>query len=221
MIQTITNEDTLKILEELANIIEDKKEYLTQLDSVIGDGDHGINLCRGFTEVRNKLRDLEGRDIGTILKTVGSVLVSSVGGAVGPLYGVAFIRAGDVAMGKYQVDLKDLVRLFSAAEEGIISIGGAKVGEKTVLDALHPAVEALREASEKNLTLIDSLEKSVNAGEEGMKSTTEMLAKKGRSIYLGERARGHQDVGASSCYLILRSALETLKKLHQSTEQPK
>jgi len=216
MIQVISREDVLKILEGIANTIEENLDCLTRLDSAIGDGDHGINLKRGFIEVRRKLNELKGENVGTVLKSVGSTLVSSVGGAVGPLYGIAFIKAGETVEGKHEVNLKDLVEMFEAAKQGIVGIGKAKLGEKTMLDAIYPAVEALKKAANKSFTLIEAFEKSVNAAEEGMKSTIHMVAKRGRSMYLGERSRGIQDVGATSCYLILRSALETLKKLRSS-----
>jgi len=211
MTQTIKVECVLKILGGMSDTIKENRDYLTMLDSAIGDGDHGINLDKGLSEVRSKLDELRNKDIGTILKTVGSTLISSVGGAVGPLYGIAFMKAGEVAEGKYEVDLHDLVKMFEAAEEGIVNIGEAKLGEKTMLDALHPSVEALKEATNKNCTLIEALEKSVNAAEKGMKHTKQIIAKRGRSMYIGERSRGHQDVGATSYYLILKSTLEALK----------
>jgi len=210
--QLIRREDVIKVLEDIASTIEKNKDYLTELDSAIGDGDHGINLNRGFTEVRRKLDELkENEDIGAILKIVGSTLISSVGGSVGFLYGTAFTRAGKAVENKRQIDIKDLAKLFDAAEKGIMDVGGARLGDKTMLDAIHPAVETLKEAANKNLTLIKALEKSVKAAEHGVKRTVEMTAKKGRSMYLGERSRGHQDVGATSFYLIIRSSLETLK----------
>lgn len=210
MTRTINAEETLKIIENIAKAIEENKEYLTRLDSEIGDGDHGINLSRGFTELQHKLSELKGKDIGTILKTVGSAIIDSVGGAVGPLYGIAFIRAGGVIEGKHEIDLNDLVKMFEAAEQGIIDVGNAKLGEKTMLDAVHPAVEALKEAANKNHTLVKALKQSVNAAERGMKNTIQMVAKRGRSMYLGERTLGHQDVGATSCYLMLKSVLDTV-----------
>jgi len=214
--QVIRREDVIKVLEDIASTIEKNKDYLTELDSAIGDGDHGINLNRGFTEVRRKLDELkENEDIGAILKIVGSTLISSVGGSVGFLYGTAFTRAGKAVENKRQIDIKDLAKLFDAAEKGIMDVGGARLGDKTMLDAIHPAVEALKEAANKNLTLIEALEKSVKAAEHGVKRTVEMTAKKGRSMYLGERSRGHQDVGATSFYLIIRSSLETLKGKYQ------
>lgn len=215
MIGTIDTDEMLKVIENIAKTVEENKDYLTRLDSEIGDGDLSINLNRGFTEVRRKLAQLKGKDAGTILKTVGSTLIESVGGAVGPLYGVAFMKAGGVVEGKLEIDLSDLVRMFEVAEQGIVGIGSAKLGEKTMLDAVHPAVEALKEAASKNYTLLKAFEQSVKAAERGMKNTIQMVAKKGRSMYLGERARGHQDVGATSCYLMLKSVLDTLKMSRQ------
>jgi len=211
MTQTIKVEYVLRILAGMADTIKENKDYLTRLDSAIGDGDHGINLDKGFSEVRSKRDEFRNKDLGTILKNVGSILISSVGGAVGPLYGVAFMKAGEVAEGKYEVDLHDLVKMFEAAEEGIVNIGGARLGEKTMLDSLRPSVEALKEAANRNCTLVEALEESANAAEKGMKNTRQLIAKRGRSMYIGERSRGHQDVGATSYYLILKSTLEALK----------
>jgi len=209
---TITAKDTLLAIETIAKTIEENKDYLTRLDSAVGDGDHGINLSTGFRIVKRKLPDLEGRDIGSILETVGLTLIDSVGGAVGPLYGTAFVKAGTVVKGKREIDLNDLVKMFEAARQGVMTIGNAKVGEKTMLDAIHPAVEALKEKANKNSTLIEALVQSVKAAERGMESTKLMLAKRGRSMYLGDRSRGHQDVGATSSYLMLKSVLDTLEE---------
>ena len=215
MTQTIRAKDLLKIIENMAYAIEKNVDYLTRLDSEIGDGDHGINLNRSFKEIRQKLGGLKDGDFGMILKMVGSTLISSTGGAVGPLYGTAFMRGGEVVEGKREIDLNDLVEIFDAAERGIQSIGGAKVGEKTMLDTFHPAVETLKEAKSKNFDLIEAFKQCVGAAEKGMQSTKQMVAKKGRSMFLGERARGHQDVGATSCYLMLKSALDSLETLRQ------
>lgn len=210
----ITIEDALRIIEDIAETIEENKDLLTKLDSAIGDGDHGVNLSRGFQAARQKLCSTEYAEISAVLKTVGSTLVDSAGGAVGPLFGLAFIRASIVIEGKREVILDDLVRMFGAAEDGIISIGKAKVGEKTMLDAIHPAVESLKKAKKEKLSIISAFEQCVKAAENGMQNTIDMVAKRGRSMYLGNRTRGHQDVGATSCYLMLKSALETLKRLN-------
>jgi dihydroxyacetone kinase-like protein len=213
MVNTLNLEETVKIIKYIAHEIKNNTDYLTRLDQAIGDGDHGINLNRGFSAVLNGLDDLKIMDIGGILKSVGMTLLSTVGGAVGPLYGMGFMKAGSVVEGKNEIDLDDLVKMFEAAEKGIMDIGKGSLGEKTMLDAIHPAVIAIREAKEQNKSLIETFEIGVKAAEKGMKSTIDMVSKRGRSSYLGERSRGHQDVGATSTYIMLKSTLDMMKKL--------
>jgi len=209
----ISSEETLMIIEGIAQEIQRNTDYLTRLDQAIGDGDHGINLAKGFRAVSERMNDLREKDIGATLRSVGMILVSNVGGAVGPLYGTAFMKAGRIVEGKTEVSLGDMVKMFEAAEQGIMDIGEASLGEKTMLDAIHPAVAAIRKALEENRPLMEAFEITVEAAEEGMKSTIDKISKRGRSSYLGERSRGHQDVGATSTYIMLRSALETLTRL--------
>jgi len=211
MTETIKTEEMLKVIRNIADVIKENRDYLTMLDSEIGDGDHGINMNRGFLAVQHKLADFRDKDIGTILKNVGSTLFASAGGTGGPLYGTAFMKAGEVVEGKCEIDLNDLVKMFEAAEQGIVDIGNAELVEKTMLDALHPAVETLKESANRNSTLIEALGECANAAYRGMKNTRQMIAKKGRAMYLGERGRGHQDVGATSFYLILKSTVNTLE----------
>jgi len=215
MANAISSEEIMRIIEGIAREIERNTDFLTRLDQAVGDGDHGINLARGFRAVLERLDELKGKDIGGTLRAVGMMLVSHVGGAVGPLYGIAFMKAGEVVGSKTEVDVDDLAKMFKAGEEGIVDMGKASLGEKTMLDAVHPAVIAIRKAAEQNKPLLHALESSVEAAEEGMKSTIGMVSKRGRSSYLGERSRGHQDVGATSAYIMLKSALDTLRKLRQ------
>ncbi len=217
MVESINAEDTIVVIKGIADAIEKNIDCLTTLDQAIGDGDHGINLGNGFRVVKQKIDEQKGKDIGSILKSVGQTLISNVGGAIGPLYGMAFMRAGATVTGKNEINLSDVANMFEAAEQGIINIGKASLGEKTMLDAAHPAVLAMRKAAEEKRSLIEALEISVNAAEEGVKSTVNMVSKRGRSSYLGERSRGHQDVGATSSYMILKSVLDTLKNLRMRT----
>ncbi|MBM7854811.1 dihydroxyacetone kinase-like protein [Desulfohalotomaculum tongense] len=204
---TIDNKVLLKIIENIAVKVKENKEYLTELDSAIGDGDHGINMDRGFQAVQEKLPALADKDCGTILKTVGITLVSTVGGASGPLYGTAFMRAGGVSANKYELNREDFLEILEAALEGIKMRGKAERGDKTIVDALEPAVLAFRE----NLQSPNPLLKALEAAREGVDYTKSISAKKGRASYLGDRSIGHQDPGATSCCLMLEALAETLE----------
>src|SRR5438876_1764909 len=207
----ITTEDTLRWLHQLAIVLHENREFLTQLDSPIGDADHGINMDRGFQAVTDKLPTVEGMDIGSILKTVGTTLVSTVGGASGPLYGTAFLRAGLANSGKYELYEADVVDMLEAALEGIKARGKAQPGEKTMVDALTPALAAAKEAQAEGLDLPQIMRRASDAAEVGMKSTIPLLATKGRASYLGERSIGHQDPGATSVFYIAQVLLETIE----------
>ena len=202
---SITTEDIVCWLTLLAQTLHENRDYLTQLDSAIGDADHGINMDRGFKAVLDKMSIVEGMDIGSILKTVGTTLVSTVGGASGPLYGTAFLRAGMATSGKHELDEADVIGMLEAALEGIKARGKAQPGEKTMVDALTPALMAAKEAEAQNLDLAQILQRASDAAEAGMQSTIPMLATKGRASYLGERSVGHQDPGATSSWLILKT----------------
>ena len=206
----ITTEDTIRWLQQVAVVLHENRDFLTQLDSPIGDADHGINMDRGFQAVVEKLPALAGMDIGSMLKTVGSTLVSTVGGASGPLYGTAFLRAGIASAGKHELDEADVVSMLEAALEGVKARGKAQPGEKTMVDALTPALVAAKEVEAQGLDLSQLLQRVSDAAEAGMKATIPMLATKGRASYLGERSVGHQDPGATSSWLILRTLAETI-----------
>ena len=206
----MTNDDILRWLERIADVLHENAAYLTQLDSAIGDADHGINMDRGFTAVRAKFPTMATMDIATQLKTVGTTLVSTVGGASGPLYGTAFLRAGVAVAGKQQLGPADMVALLEAFLGGIVARGKAQPGEKTMVDALTPALAAAKEALNEGLPLKELSSRATQAAEEGMKATIPLLATKGRASYLGERSVGHQDPGATSSWLILRSLTEVV-----------
>lgn len=205
----ITSEDTVRWINQVALVLHENREFLTQLDSPIGDGDHGINMDRGFKAVMDKLPTVAAMDIGSILKTVGTTLVSTVGGASGPLYGTAFLRAGIATAGKNELYESDVVNLLEVALEGVKARGKAQPGEKTMVDALTPALAAAKEAEAQNLGLSELLRRTSDATEKGMKATIPMLATKGRASYLGERSIGHQDPGATSSWLILKALADT------------
>jgi len=204
----ITAEHVIKFIELVAARIKEQRDYLTRLDSAIGDADHGVNLDRGFTAVLTKLSSVADKDVGSILKTVGTTLVSTVGGASGPLYGTAFLRAGMATANRFELSGDELLAALEAALEGIQTRGKSTRGEKTMIDAIGPGVDALRAALAAGDDLLTALQKGVAACEEGMKATVPMLATKGRASYLGERSIGHQDPGATSAYLMASALLE-------------
>ena len=208
----ITKDDILRWLKATAKVLMENKNYLTDLDSPIGDADHGINMDRGFKKVMSVLPSLEDKDIGTILKTTGMTLVSTVGGASGPLYGTFYLEAGKAVVGKIYLSDDDLVSFIDCGLKGILNIGKARVGDKTMVDVIAPALEALKQAFTNGKDTIEALHLMVDAAHKGMKDTIPMLAKRGRASYLGERSVGHQDPGATSSYLILRTAYETWNK---------
>jgi len=194
-------------LRRSAQKLHEQREYLTGLDAAIGDGDHGINMDRRFKAVLNKLPGVAEADIGTILKTVGSTLVSTVGGASGPLYGTAFLRAGIALAGKHELQPTDVAAGLDAALEGIIARGRAQGGEKTMVDALAPAVEAFKAKRADDGPLQAALLAAADAAQHGAEATIPLVATKGRASYLGERSAGHQDTGATSVAVLLRAAL--------------
>lgn len=206
----ITREDVGESLRAIARTIAENRDFLTKLDAEIGDADHGINLDRGFTAAMARLEALADGDIGAMLKGVGMALVASVGGAGGPLYGTFFMRMGAAAAGKGELAGEDLVAALDAGITGVVERGKASRGDKTMLDALFPAVEALRRALGQGDDLVVALTRATEAAEEGMRATIPMKALKGRASYLGERSIGHQDPGATSSYLILRAITETV-----------
>jgi dihydroxyacetone kinase-like protein len=207
----ITQKQIVQWLENTAAVLEQNKDYLTQLDSAIGDADHGINMSRGFKKVLEKLPDVAGTDIGNILKTTGMALVSSVGGASGPLYGTFFLRSGGALAAKEELNDDDLLKLFQSGVEGIVQRGRPQLGDKTMFDAWSPALEAMQQALADGSDVLTAMHSAVTAAEQGMHDTIPLIAKKGRASYLGERSIGHQDPGATSSYLILKSLLETLE----------
>ena len=201
----------LAIIKAIAKKIEAQKDFLTELDNEIGDGDHGINLARGFKAVEEKLPTFADKDIGAILKGVGTALVSTVGGASGPLYGTAFMKAGNVCKGKMEITDADFVAALDAAINGVKMRGKAVEGEKTMLDALCPAYKAIKVGIDGGKNLIDALADGVDAAAKGVEYTKTIIATKGRASYLKERSLGHQDPGATSSLFMLQTTLEVLR----------
>jgi dihydroxyacetone kinase-like protein len=203
-------EDVVGWVKTFATTIADQKTYLTELDSAIGDADHGINMDRGMQAVLGKLNGSAdaGQDVGAMFKTVGMTLVSTVGGAGGPLYGTLFLQLGVATAGKEEITAADWQAALEAAVAGVQARGKAEPGDKTMLDALIPASDAFAAAVTDGADLPAALRRSADAGEQGMKDTIPLVARKGRASYLGERSAGHQDPGATSSYLLLRTAAD-------------
>jgi phosphoenolpyruvate---glycerone phosphotransferase subunit DhaL len=191
------------------------KDYLTELDSAIGDADHGININRGMQAVLGKIDGISQPDIGALLKTVGMTLVSTVGGAGGPLYGTLFLQMGTATAGKSELSADDWAAALAAGVSGVRGRGKAELGDKTMIDALAPAVEALQAALADGAAFDDALRRSAAAAEGGMKATIPLVARKGRASYLGERSAGHQDPGATSSWLLVLAAAETFGQAGQ------
>jgi phosphoenolpyruvate---glycerone phosphotransferase subunit DhaL len=202
----LSYDDAVGWVRRFAAVIADNKQYLTELDSAIGDADHGINMDRGFQAVLPKLDAQPGGDIGAMFKTVGSTLISTVGGASGPLYGTFFLQMGIATAGQATIGLDQVLAGLDAAIAGIQRLGKAQPGDKTMLDALMPGRDELRRAVTDGVSPAAALVAAADAAEEGMRATIPLVARKGRASYLGERSAGHQDPGATSVSLLLRAA---------------
>jgi len=206
---SIYRDDVLEWIKACAAVLEQNRDYLTQLDAAIGDADHGANMDRGFRAVRAKMPEMADKDIGTVFKTVGMTLLSTVGGAGGPLYGTFFLQAGVKSAGKMERGLEDWLLALQAAVDGVIMRGKAELGDKTMVDALTPAGEALKKAVADGAPISQALRDSAEAAKRGMEATTPLVARKGRASYLGPRSADHQDPGATSSYLVLQAAADT------------
>jgi dihydroxyacetone kinase-like protein len=200
--ETVGSAELGRWLRAFADAVTENADELTKLDSAIGDADHGANMDRGFSAVVAKLDGLDGPP-GKLLTTAGSTLVSTVGGASGPLWGTALRRAGRSLGDAEDFGGAELAAALDAALAGVVELGAAQEGEKTMVDALAPAVRALRARLEGGGDLNEALADARAAGEEGMRATTPLQASKGRASYLGERSIGHQDPGATSAALLI------------------
>jgi dihydroxyacetone kinase-like protein len=205
---TLGHDVVVDWLRRFAAAVAEHKVELVRLDTAIGDGDHGTNMDRGMRKVLERINGLEGTDIGATLKAVGMALVSSVGGAAGPLYGTLFLQMGSATAGRDSLDLEGWTTALDAGAKGVQTRGKAQPGDKTMLDALLPALEALRSAAADGATLPDALARSAGAARAGMEATIPLEARKGRASYLGPRSVGHQDPGATSTHLLLEAAAE-------------
>ena len=206
----LTLNDFIKMIQNINDTIQDNIKYLTELDSTVGDGDHGITIARGFKSVIKKLDENRPQNISGLLKTTGFTLLSSMGGASGPIFGSFFTEMARISINKETIDLDDLYKMFLAVLDNEPNLGGARPGDKTMIDALHPAVESLKESLDKGLTIKEALKEASLAADKGAISTKNMVSKKGKSRYLGERSLGYQDVGATSLSLIIKAMYETI-----------
>lgn len=222
MSEIVTQEGVIAWLRAFAVAVAQNRAYLTDLDAAIGDADHGSNMDRGMQAAVGKLDELgepggagepgepSQGDIGALLKTVGMTLVSTVGGAAGPLYGTLFLQMGSAAGQAAELSPAQWAVVLEAGVKGVQARGKAELEDKTMVDALLPAAEALSAAAASALSLADALRRAAEAAERGMKATIPLVARKGRASYLGERSAGHQDPGATSSWLLMEAAVEAL-----------
>jgi dihydroxyacetone kinase-like protein len=197
----------------IAESVKDRRDYLTQLDAAIGDGDHGVNMDRGFDAVGKALAAQDGAvPPGKLLTLVGKTLVSTIGGASGPLWGTAFRRAGRALGAAEEFDGQDLLAALRAALDGVVELGAAQPGDKTMVDALGPAIDALAASLDAGEPLERALWAAATAAEDGARATVPLQARKGRASYLGERSIGHQDPGATSAALIMAALQRAVER---------
>ena len=199
---SVTTADVIRFVERYAAVIAEHRKELIELDRPIGDSDHGENMNRGFQAVLGKLDDVRDQTPADVLKSVAMTLVAKVGGAAGPLYGTAFLKASAAVAGKDELSAAEVADALEAALDGVVMRGKAEVGDKTMVDAWRPAVDAARAAVEDGQDLSAALEAAASAAKKGMESTKPLVARKGRASYLGERSKDHQDPGATSSWLL-------------------
>ncbi len=204
----LTKPQVVDWLMRCGEVFSRERDFLTQLDTEIGDADHGLNMNRGFNKVVEKLPSVADKDIGFILKNTGMTLLSSVGGASGPLFGTFFIRAAQAANAKQSLDLAELHQMMQEGVEGVVMRGKAEPGDKTMCDAWWPVVESLGQSAQQNLSVAEALQRAADSAERAVESTITMQARKGRASYLSERSIGHQDPGATSVMLMMKTLAE-------------
>ena len=205
---TVTYDDAVRFVRTYAERIAERKMELTELDSAIGDADHGINMDRGFQAVLGKLEAHPAGDIGALFKMVGMTLVSTVGGSGGPLYGTLFLQLGTATAGKAALTAQDWQTALEAAVAGVIARGKAEPNDKTMVDALLPARDAFARTVAGGGSFAEALRAAAIGAEEGMRATIPLVARKGRASYLGERSAGHQDPGATSSQMLMQAAAD-------------
>ncbi|OMQ23736.1 dihydroxyacetone kinase subunit DhaL [Serratia oryzae] len=209
---TLSKQQVLEWLLRCAEVFTRERDVLTQLDTEIGDGDHGLNMSRGFNKVVEKLPAVADQDIGTILKNTGMTLLSSVGGASGPLFGTFFIRAAQAANAKQSLDLAELQQVIQEGVAGVAMRGKAEPGDKTLCDVWWPVLESLGQSVQQQRGLPQALQQAAVRAEQAALATIPMQARKGRASYLGERSIGHQDPGATSVMLMMKTLAAVAEK---------
>jgi phosphoenolpyruvate---glycerone phosphotransferase subunit DhaL len=205
-----SSDQALAWVRATAAVVEEQAPYLTKLDAAIGDGDHGTNMARGFRAALQRLDALEATDLGSVLRAVSMALIGKVGGASGPLYGSFYLAMSKELGDAREVDDARLAAALRAGYDGVVARGRAELQDKTMLDAWHPALEALDQALAEGSQLGPALDAAEQAAEEGMKATIPLVARKGRASYLGERSRDHQDPGATSTHLIVKALADVV-----------
>ena len=203
-------EQAMEWIRRTAAVVEENAVMLTRLDSAIGDGDHGTNMTRGFRAVLERVGALEDKEFASLFRTVGMALIGKVGGAAGPLYGSFYLGMGKQLGAVGEAADGDLAAALRAGYDAVVARGKAQPGDKTMLDAWFPALEALDRAVGEGAQLGAALDQAAAAAEDGMKATIPLVARKGRASYLGERSKDHQDPGATSTYLILQALADTV-----------
>lgn len=207
--------DIIRVLEAMCDAIERNQSYLCELDGALGDGDHGVSMAKSFRAVRNILPTVEGQTPSAILRTVGMTLISEVGGAMGPLFGTAFLWAGKSVDASPSITAVQVAQMLAAAEAGVVQRGKAQPGDKTMVDALHPAVLAAQAAAAQGKEIPDVVVAAADAARAGAASTTQMIARIGRASRLGERTVGHQDAGATSVAILLAATAEAVLAIYE------
>lgn len=198
------NADGKSVLLRMVKAIQDHKAYLGEVDGLIGDGDHGMNMNKGFSMFETRWKDKDF-SFSEGLDELGMILLNEIGGSMGPIYGTIFMDMGESIEDDEIIDTKELAKMFQAGLDGLCEIVEARVGDKTLVDTLSPARDSLQESSDEGLTLKEALPKMIEKAKQGQESTKDLMAKFGRSSRLGERSRGVLDAGATSCYLILEA----------------
>ncbi|MHB1335805.1 MAG: dihydroxyacetone kinase subunit DhaL [Candidatus Humimicrobiaceae bacterium] len=205
-------EDFKKIINGINKAIQENKILLCKLDSVIGDGDHGMTIAKGFDAAMEKIEKTQPANISDLLKTTGNAIIASIGGVAGPIFGSLFSELGrTISSDTESVDIKVLSSMFSASLTKIMKLGGAEPGNKTMIDAFYPAVKILEDSAAHDISIKEALSRMVKAAKTGAESTKDMISSKGRSSYAGERSLGYEDAGANTVYFIIKAIYEELE----------